>query len=200
MNLATKRPVPFVLATLLSAAVLFGCGGPPAVEEPGDDGSELPRWVRIVPVESEGRSWFVGAVSMASSEEQAIKEARLDALSQISRSARERFASLMAKANAGSGVSLKPIERFQLSDAGREMYATRVEEAAVMEDAHVEPCIEGLETVCQTYVLLGVPVEAWDRELSETLQKLRREEAEAGRQTGVEYLDWMLRHQERPSR
>ncbi|MBD3368338.1 MAG: hypothetical protein GF405_09260 [Candidatus Eisenbacteria bacterium] len=200
MDLATPRFMPLALAVLLSAAVLAGCGGPPAVEEPVEDRSELPRWVRIVPVESEGRSWFVGAVSMASSREEAIRQARLDALSQVSRSARQRFASLIAKANAGSGVTLTPIERFQLTDAGREMYASRVEEAAVMEGTHVEPCIEGLETACQTYVLVGVPVEAWDRELSETLQKLRREEAEAGRETGVEYLDWMLRHQERSSR
>ena len=198
MNVLAKRLWPLALSAVLAAS---GCGGPGAAvdttAEAGGDSLELPRWVRIVPVESGGRSWYVGAVSMATSEKAALDQAYLDALSQISRDARERFAALITEANARSGVALKPIERFQLSDVGRQSYATAVEGAAVLEDTHVVPCVEGGGTICQGYVLVAVPSEVWVRELDETLHELRAEEVGDANKQMLEYLDWMIRHQER---
>jgi hypothetical protein len=199
MKLVRRPHGALALLFLVLALVAAGCGGPPPSQD-GVSGSEaLPRWVRIVPVEGDGRSWYVGAVSMASSAEAALDEARLDALSQISRKARERFAELVTQANAGSGVTLTALQRFQLSDVGRERYSLRLERLAAVEETYMKPCSEGGETVCRAFVLVGLPLEAWGRELAETLEGLRREEAEAGREDVVEYIDWMLRNLDRPS-
>jgi len=200
MAFDSVQPRRLILAAAIALVVAStGCGGPP-VGDAAVEPEALPRWVRIVPVESDGRSWYVGAVSMATSSDEAVLAARLDALSQISRSARERFAELITRANAGSGVTITPIERFQLSDAGREMFAARLEDRVVQEDVYLKPCAGATGTICQAFVLVSLPTEAWDGEMHETLQELRRQETEAGRVLTAEYLDWMIRHQERSSR
>jgi len=199
MNLAWRRSWSLLLLVAVAGLAAAGCAGSRPEAEPVEDPGSLPRWVRIVPVPGEGTTWYVGAVSMASDEEDAVRLGRLDALSQISRDARERFAELITRANAGSGVDLKPIERFQLSDVGREMYATRVEDAAQTDDVHLKPCADVGTTICEAYVLVSVPATVWDRELNETLTTLRKEEVAAGREKTAAYLDWMIRHQEQSS-
>ncbi len=183
---------------LLLLACLAGCTGAPAPSR------EVPGWVRVVPHEREGRSLFVGGVSLAMDREAGIAAAEADGRSQIHLHATRECTELFTLGHKMSGVETTARERLDYKSSIAATYGDRMAEAARQDSVFFQPCgdaprpaqREGTDSggpICQVFVLLSVEAASWDRELGEILAVEKRRRAEHGEKNLAELAEWMIR-------
>lgn len=187
--------VPLFLVLL---ACLTGCTGARTLS------SEVPGWVRVVLPERDGRSLFVGGMSLATDPETGIEGATADAQSQIHLEAIREFTELFNLAHQESGVETSAMDRLGFKNSITAIYGDRMGEVARLDSVFYRPCGEALGSeghagadsaapVCQVFVLLSLDEASWDRELAEVLAlEKRRREAE-GEENLAEFAEWLIR-------
>jgi hypothetical protein len=194
------------LAFLALLAVLSGCAGQlraPATVTTG--AGDYPRWVRMVPLDSGGMSYYVGIASGATDLESGVVAAEEDARVQASREAQVQFLSQFDQALQGSGSETSSDDRFEFRNLAETPFLAQARAVVRRDSLYTRPCAAGAEgkgtgsatglgasRVCEVYVLMSVKDDELARVLNEALVTLRKEAVRSGQAKFVKILDWML--------
>lgn len=189
----------FVVVPVLAYACSCGCAGA-AREASAQDG--LPDWVRVVVPEKDGRTQFVGGVSMANDLESGLDAADADARSQVYAEAARRAGVVVSRGVSRSEIETTGVERMDVRNRVNEMFGGAMEESATRDQEYHRPCgdAEGDSPVCTVFVLVSVDSAAWDRALAETFETLRMEWEEEGSRIKADLAAWILEHLVDPQR
>jgi hypothetical protein len=192
------------LAFLALLAVLSGCAGQlraPATVTTG--AGDYPRWVRMVPLDSGGTSYYVGIASGATDRESGVVAAEEDARVQASREAQVQFVSQFDQALRGSGVETSSDDRLEFRNLAETPFLAQARAVVRRDSLYTRPCAVGAEgtgsatdlgasRVCEVYVLMSVKDDELARVLNEALVTLRKEAVRSGQGKFAKILDWML--------
>ncbi len=190
------RNAALVLLFLVLLAHLAGCTGARTLSH------EVPGWVRVVPLERDGRSLFVGGLAFAIDPETGIEGATADAGSQIYLTATREFTDLFNRGIQKSGVETSPIERLDFKNAISGVYGDRMVGAARQDSVFYRPCGDAAEgragagsasPVCQVFVLMSIDGACWDRELWEVLAAEKRRRTDEGEENLADLAEWLIR-------
>jgi len=191
----TETPI-FVLLLLCSIVCAAGCAGTREAEVATEETNVLPEWVRIAVPERDGRSQFVGGVSVATDLAAGVEAADTDARSQIHQAATRRFTDAFNRCVQTSGVETTPMERLDVKNSISHEYGTTMSELARLDGSYHRPCDgEAGEDgpVCQVFALLSVGADEWDVVLAELLSNEKRRRADEGQDHLVDFLEFMMR-------
>lgn len=207
MSLRRTTSAAFVGVTfaslVLGAGLLSGCAASRVEAQAGaSETPELPGWVRIVVPTRDGRSLFVGGASFAATPEEGVVLASADAGSQIEAEARRRFTTKLSLATSQSGVETTAMERLDLRNRVADAFADRMVAAAVSDSVYYRRCGEAEGTagagsagpVCQIFVLLSLPEEAWETGFVDILETEKRRTLEEGDTRLGSLVEWLMRH------
>lgn len=188
---------------LLVCACSCGCGG---------SGREVaararvPGWVSIVLPEKDGRTLFVGGVSVADNAEAGVEAAVADAHSQLHSEVARRVGVFISRGTSRSGIETTGVERMELRKILTNRYAERMQQASRRDSVYYRPCgeVEGVSPsgtsefgegpVCQVFALVSVDTAQWELSLQEVITGLRKELQEDGKSHLADLTDWISEH------
>jgi hypothetical protein len=181
----------------LAALVLSGCSPSPPAGGVPSGANELPGWVRMsVPVR-DGRSIFVGGVSVAGDPESAIQAAEADARSQLHLSAVERANGVFDRGIARSNIETTAMERLEFKRSLSNDYADRIVGAARRDSVYYRPCGESsagsTTAVCEAFVQISLDDADWDTMLAQALASEKARRREEGQSKLAELAEWLSR-------
>ncbi len=201
------RNAALVLLLLVPLAQLTGCTGARTLSH------EVPGWVKIVLPEHDGRSLFVGGMSLATDPETGIEGATADARSQVHLEATSEFTELFNLSIQKSGVETSAMERRDFKNSITAVYGDRVAELARQDSVFYRPCGDATGAarragadygapICGIFVLMSVDVAEWDRVLGEVLEVEKRRRMAEGEENLAELAEWLSRQvlEEQPER
>jgi hypothetical protein len=165
--------------------------------------AELPRWVRVVEPEKDGRYLFVGGVSFAADLDSGIEAADADARSQVHLKATRLFTDYFNEAVRKGEVETTPIDRLDLKNSVTSVYGNLMAEKARQDTVFYRPCggdgqpgspAEGRQDgpVCQIFVLVSLDGGDWNRVLGEVLAAEKRRRVENGQTSVAEFIDAIM--------
>jgi hypothetical protein len=201
--MATRRHLHSLLLFVAVPALIYacscGCGG---VGREAAARDALPDWVRVLAPEKDGRSQFVGGVSMADDLETGLEAATADARSQVYAEAARRAGVVISRGSSRSDIETTAVERLDIRNRVNQMYGSAMEESATRDQEYYRPCggAEGESPVCSVFVLVSVDSAAWDRVLGDTFETLRWEWEEEGSRNKADLAVWILEHLVDPQR
>ncbi len=197
------------VSVLLAVSVLAGCSTTDTKPLTSPVAAQtLPGWVLVVPVEEDGRSVYVGGCTMALTAEEGIAVALNDVLLQVTSAAGSQFTDVFTGSPKLSGVTTTGIDRLDFRETGLALYPEAMEEGVTLDRVYLRSCEtgEGWETsglpdvstidgtVCSVFVRASLDADTWERNLSETLRRMRHTFQSQGRDNLMELADWLDGH------